>query len=153
MYKDQFDKMWSKTVNSVIYGITTKGLKGVSQINEFIHRMVWTNAWGNKKIVPPERKLLDDIGRESPDKAQQLESVLSGIKVGVSPILYAGIAAAAAGIILLLLIQGGWRIAGGAVGLIGIAVAVVGAMQSRINPKKAATAALAKAKDKCDKIL
>ena len=153
MYKEQFNELWSKTVNGVIYGITTKGLKGASQINEFIHRIVWTSAWGNKKLVPPERKLLEDIGRESPDKAHRLESVLSAIKVGVSPILYAGIAVAAVGIILLLLIQGGWRIVGGAVGLIGITVAVVGAMQSRINPKKAALAALSKAKDKCDKIL
>lgn len=153
MYKEQFDELWRKTVNGVIYGITAKDIKGASQINEFIHRMVWTSAWGNKKLVPPERKLLDDIGRESPDKAQQLESVLSDIKIGISPILYAGISVAAAGIILLILIQGGWRIAGGAVGLIGIGITVIGALQSRINPKKAATAALAKAKDKCDKII
>lgn len=153
MFKDQFDELWDKTVNSVLYAITAKEIKGTPQINDYIHKMVWNHAWGNKELVPPERKLLDDLSKKSPEMVRQIDSVLSDIKVSTSWGLYAGIAITLAGIIVLFLTQGVWQIAAGAAGVIGIVIAVIAAMQSRINPKKAASAALAKAKAKCDKIL
>lgn len=153
MYKEKFDELWNKTVNTVLYGISAKDIKGKKQINECLHGIVWEHAWGNKKMLPPERKLLDDISKENPKKAMELESVLSNITVSSGWSMYAGIVIALAGIITLFATQGFVRIIGGAVGVVGIGIAVVDVLQSNINPKKVALNALAKAKEQCDKIL
>lgn len=153
MYKEKFDELWNKTVNTVLYGISAKDIKGKKQINECLHGIVWEHAWGNKKMVPPERKLLDDISKENPKKAMELESVLSNITVSSGWSMYAGIVIALAGIITLFATQGFVRIIGGVAGVVGVGIAVVDVLQSNTNPKKVASNALAKAKEQCDKIL
>ena len=153
MYKKNFDELWNKTVNAVLYGISAKDIKGKNQINEYMHGIVWDHTWGNKKMVPPERKLLDDISKENPKKAMELESVLSNITVSSEWGVYAGIVIALVGIITLFATHGFLRIIGGAVGVVGVGIAVVDVLQSDINPKKVASNALAKAKEQCDEIL
>lgn len=153
MDKEKFDELWNKTVNSVLYGISAKDIKGKAQINEYLHGIVWDHAWGNKKLVPPERKLLDDLSKENPKKAMEIESILSDITVGNSGGFYAGIVVALAGIITLFVTHGSLRIIAGAVALVGIGLVISDTLQGNINPKKAASNALAKAKEKCDKIL
>ena len=153
MYKEKFDELWNKTVNTVLYGISAKDIKGKKQINECLHGIVWEHAWGNKKMVPSERKLLDDISKENPKKAMELESVLSNITVRSGWSMYAGIVIALAGIITLFATQGCVRIIGGVAGVVGVGIAVVDVLQSNTNPKKVASNALAKAKEQCDKIL
>lgn len=153
MYKQKFDELWNKTVNAVLYGISAKDIKGKNQINEYLHGIVWDHTWGNKKTVPPERKLLDDISKENLKKAMELESVLSNIAVSNGWGVYAGIIIALAGIITLFATQGFVRIIGGVAGIVGVGIAVVDVLQSNINPQKVASNALAKAKEQCDKIL
>lgn len=152
MNKEEFDELWNKTVNSVLYGISAKEIKGKDQINEYLHRMVWDNAWGNKKIVPPERKLLDNIRKENPRKAMDIESILSSMTVSNGWSLYAGIIIVFGGIITFLVFQGGIRVASVIIYLVGICFVIGDVLQSNVNPKKAASKALAKAKEKCDKI-
>lgn len=153
MYKEQFDELWVKTVNTVLYGISAKDIKGKTQINEYLHRIVWGHAWGNQKLVPPERKLLNDMSKENPKKVKEIESVLSNITIGYSWKLYTGIVIVLAGIITLFIAQGVWKIAAGIVGFVGIALALSDALRGNINPRKAASDALEKAKKQCDKIL
>lgn len=153
MYKDKFDELWEKTINSVLYGISAKDIKGTAQLNEYLQEIVWEHTWGDKKLVPPERRLLDELGKEYPGKTAEIEKILSNITVGSGRGLYAGIAVAFLGIIMLFAGKGVWRIAAGVLVLIGIGVAAVGALQSSLQPKKAALDALTKAKEKCDRIL
>ncbi len=156
MYKKDFNELWDKTVNIVLYSISIEGIKGKKQLNECIHEIVWNRAWGNKKLVPPERKLLNDIGREDPKKAMKLEALLSNITIGNGLGLYAGIAAAVLGIIMLVAIPAGqtvWKIVSGAVGVGGITVAAADVLQCNYNPKKAAANVLTKTKEQCDSIL
>lgn len=153
MYKEKFDELWAKTVNAVLYGLSAKDIKGKTQIDEYLHRMVWNHAWGNKKFVTTERKLLDDISKENPKKVMEVESILSHITIGYGWGLYVGIVIALAGIVTLLAAQGIWKVAGGVAGFAGIGLALSDALQSNFNPKKAAADALAKAKKQCDKIL
>lgn len=153
MYKQKFDELWNKTVNAVLYGISAKDIKGKNQINEYLHGIVWDHTWGNKKMVPPERKLLDDISKENLKKAMELESVLSNIAVSNGWGVYIGIVIALGGIITLFAAQGFVRIIGGVAGIVGVGIAVVDVLQSNINPQKVASNALAKAKEQCDKIL
>lgn len=153
MYKEKFDELWNQTVNGVMYGISAEGMKGKAQINEYLHGFVWEHAWGNKKRVPPERKLLDDLSKVSPQKVMEIESVLSGVTIRCGWRLYVGIAAALAGVILLLALQGALRIAGGVAALGGIGLICSDLLQGSLSPQKAASRALASAKEKCDKIL
>lgn len=48
MYKEKFDELWNKTVNTVQYGLSAKDIKGKAQINEYLHRIIWDHAWGIK---------------------------------------------------------------------------------------------------------
>lgn len=153
MNKENFDELWNKTVNNVMCGISARDIKGKFQINEYLRGIVWDHAWGNRKLVPPERKFLDDLSKESPQKAMEIESVLSNISVSNGWQLYAGILVALAGVIALFVTHGALRFVGGAVAIVGIGLALSGALQGNYNPQKAASDALAKAKDKCDKIL
>lgn len=153
MNKEKFDELWNKTINSVSFGISAKGIKGKTQINEYLHEFVWNHTWGNEKFVPPERKLLNDMSKEDPQKAMKIESILSNITVSNGWSLYAGIFLALAGIIMLIITRGIWKIVAGIVAIVGIAMMIIDTMQSNINPKKAALKALSKAKEKCDKIL
>ena len=153
MYQEKFDELWAKTVNTVLYGISAKDIKGKAQINEYLHRIVWRHAWGNQKLVPPECKLLNDMSKENPKKVKEIESILSNITVGYSWKLYAGVVVVLAGITTLFAAQGIWKVAGGVLGCIGIGLALSDALQSNFNPRKAASDALEKAKKQCDKIL
>ncbi len=153
MNKEKFDELWNKTVNSVSYGISAKGIKGKTQINEYLRRFVWDHTWGNEKLVPPERKLLDDISKENPTKAMEIESILSNITVSNGWSLYVGIILALAGIIMSIITPGIWKIVTGIVAIVGIVMMIIDVTQCNINPKKAALNALSQAKEKCDKIL
>lgn len=153
MHKEKFDELWNKTVNTVQYGLSAKDIKGKAQINEYLHRIIWDHAWGNQKLIPPERKLLNDMSKENPKKVKEIESVLSNITIGYSWKLYTGIVIVLAGIITLFIAQGVWKIAAGIVGFLGIALALSDALRGNINPQKAALDALEKAKKQCDKIL
>ena len=153
MYKEKFDELWAKTVNTVLYGISAKDIKGKAQINEYLHRIVWGHAWGNQKLVPPERKLLNDMSKENPKKVKEIESVLSNITIGYSWKLYTGIVIVLAGIITLFIAQGVWKVVGGGLSFVGICLSLSDALQSNFNPRKAVSDALAKAKKQCDEIL
>ena len=156
MYKEKFDELWSKTVNSVMFGISAKEIKGKKRLNEYLHGIIWEHSWGNKKLVPPERKLLNDIHKENPQKALELESILSNISVGTSPVSYVGIVVAVLGIILLFTVgtaQIMLKIIFGAICVLGIVIAVVSALQCNYNPKKAVSSVLSKTKEKCDNVL
>lgn len=153
MYNEKFDELWAKTVNAVLYGISAKDIKGKTQINEYLHGMVWNHVWGNKEFVTIERKLLNDISKENPKKVMEIESILSNITIGYGWGLYVGIVIALVGIITLFTAQGILKVAGGVIGFVGIGLALSNALQSNFNPKKVASDALTKAKKQCDKIL
>ena len=153
MYKDSFNELWNKTVNTVMYGIVAKDIKGKSQINEYLRSTIWNQAWGNKKDVPPERKLINDLSKADPKKASEIDVILSNVTISYGWGLYVGIATVIAGIIILIAVPGIWRIIGGAIALVGIGVALVAILQCRLNPKKAASIAMDRAKIKCNNIL
>lgn len=153
MYREKFDELWEKTVNALLYAITVKQVKGKRQIDQYLQRIVWQNAWGDQRFVPPERKLLEELRLEDPQRALQIEAVLSNIKVSYGWEPYVGIATALLGILLLLVAPGAWRIVAGCLTLAGGILAAVYATQSIRNPKRVASVALARAKKKCDRIL
>ncbi len=153
MHKEMFEELWSRTVSAVLYSIPAQDIKGKKQINEYLHRFVWEHTWGNEKQVPPERKLLNDMCKENPKKVMELESILSNVSVRNGWQFYTGISAAFAGIIMLIIVPGLWKVVAGILTIVGIAMMVLDVMQGDINPKKAALKALNNAKSKCDKIL
>ena len=153
MYKEEFDKLWSKTCDSVLYGISAKNIKGNKQLDDYMRKIVWNHTWGNSKLVPPERKLLDDIYKQSPQKAIEVEKAISNISVGNSGGIYIGIIIAIVGIIIMLAGSGMWKVLSGALVIIGVVIAIFASLQSNNNPRKAASAALAKVKKRCDNIL
>lgn len=156
MYKEKFNELWEKTINGVLYGISAKDIKGKKQLNEYLKSFVWEHSWGNKKMVPPERKLLEDIRKESPQKAKEMEELICNISVGYGTGFYAGIVTAVLGIILLFVTPAAktaLKVLSGVICIGGIGISFVDVMQCNYNPKKVALGILAKIKEKGDSIL
>ena len=153
MYRQEFNELWDKTATGVMFNISAKNVRGKAMLNETLKSLVWNHAWGNKKLVPPERKLLNDIAKDDPHKSLKLEKVLSEISVGNDWGLWGGIILILIGIITVAIIPGMWKMPSVLIAVLGLVLSVYSLVKYNINPKKYASRALDVARDKCNSIL
>ena len=158
MYEKDFDKLWEKSKNGVLYGISARSIKGRNALGAYIHRMIWEKAWGNTKLVPPERQLINTVWDANPSKAAELEKTLSDIRLKPDGKAYMGLIVGIIGLLLIsvtiLYSAHKWYIIPEAI--IAISGFLLFAVQWTIftrNPRDAVTKVLDDVREQCHKIL